>query len=95
MKIGDVAQVRTAFPDADFWLVRQDSADRVGRPVKEYAADLIGIKVDRTRLDPRYAFYLFEYMVQRGVFRQLATGAITLQHITVEQVKKIPIQFRE
>jgi hypothetical protein len=33
-KLGDFIEVRTNYPDADFWIERRVSAETVGRPSK-------------------------------------------------------------
>ena len=90
--LSDLCTIKTDFPDADFWLVRRGTEDTVGKPVKEFDPQRIGIKVERTDvLDPNYLFYLMQHLQNRGVFKSMATGSIRLVHITTGQIKSIPL----
>jgi hypothetical protein len=63
MKLKDLAEVKTNFPDADFWLKRVNSIDNVGEPVKEFKETRIGIKVLRTDiLLPTYLYYAMMHL---------------------------------
>jgi hypothetical protein len=93
MKFGEVANISTKMPGADFWLVRVGSKDAVGRPGREYNPNYIGIKVTRTDLlDPSYAYYLFMYLWQRGYWQKLSTGTTNLVNIRVSDVKSLTLQ---
>lgn len=86
------AEIKTNFPDADFWIVRKGSADKVGTPIKEYSPEHIGVKVTRTDvLLPNYLYYAMEFMKTQGYFKNLATGTLALKNIKVDDVKNMPI----
>ena len=90
--IGLLCTVKTAMPDADFWLTRKGSKSTVGTPTKEYSPENIGIRVERTDiLLPDYLFYMMQFMQQRGMFGNMATGTTQLVSITTGQVKAIAL----
>ena len=90
--LGDLAEVKTDFPDADFWLIRVHTEDMVGKPVREYAPNRIGIKVMATDvLDSNYLRYALEHLWMRGMFKQLATGSTNKVNIKTKDVKNIPV----
>ena len=37
MKLGYLCEIKTNFPEADFWLIRKGSKKEVGKPTKEYS----------------------------------------------------------
>ena len=88
----DVCTIKTNFPEADFWMIRKGSANVVGKPVREFSPENIGIKVLRTDLLlPTFLFYAIENMVNQGVFAREATGSLRLVNIRTEMVRKIRI----
>ena len=92
IRLKDVCEIKTNFPDADFWLQRKGDVKSLGRPSKEYNNENIGIKVVRTDvLDPNYLYYLFMHLHGTGQFEQLAKGALRLQHISIEDIRNIPL----
>ena len=92
MTIGDLVDFKTNFEDADFWLIRKGSENTVGKPVREYSPEHIGVKVkDGENILPDYLFYLFTTLQNKGVFTQMAKGTTRLQNIRVSDIKKIPI----
>jgi hypothetical protein len=92
MRLKSVCSVKTNFSDADFWLQRKGSKSSVGTPTKEFSPENIGIKVERTDiLDPNYLFYMFQHIHSSGKFEPLSKGTLNLQHITVEDVREIPL----
>lgn len=88
--LGDLAEIRTDFPEADFWLIRVHDEKTVGKPVKEFAPNRIGIKVTATDvLDPNYLRYAMEHLWMKGFFRELATGTTNKVNIKTKDVKSI------
>lgn len=86
----DLATVKTNMQDADFWLVRKGSSKTVGKPVREFNPEHIGIKVTRTDvLDPQYLYYVFMNLHNQGYFAQRATGMSELVHIRTSDVADI------
>ena len=91
MKLGDVAIIKTNFSDADFWLVRRGSENIVGKPVKNYDPEYIGIKVETDKILPDYLFYWFMHFHGTGYWKSVATGTTRLVNIRTDDVKNIPI----
>jgi putative chitinase len=95
-RLGDLAEIKTKFEDADFWIWRRNSIEKVGSPTREYNPQHIGIKVIRKDLlMPEYLFYLMQYMHMQGYFRKLSKGATNLVNITTDDVKNISFALKE
>lgn len=91
-KLGDLCEIRINFPDADFWLIRKHNIDVVGKPVKEFDSERIGIKVIKTDvLDSRYLYYLMQYVFNSGYWKPRAHGLTRLVNITTNDVKNIQL----
>ena len=89
-KLSKFCDIRLDFPDADFWLIRKHSADKIGSPVKEYNPDYIGIKVtDTDVLDSKYLFYVMQWLYGQGYWRSKARGVTQLVGIKTEDVKNL------
>jgi hypothetical protein len=57
--------------DADFWLIRSHSEDKVGLAVRHYNPDYIGVRVRpgaKKIILPDYLYYLFQYLHQLLLF---------------------------
>lgn len=92
MRLKDLCEFKTDFPEADFWITRKGDINTVGKPTKEFDPEKIGVKVVRTDLLlPDYLYYVFEYLVMSGVFASMAKGATNLKHISIDDVKNIPV----
>jgi hypothetical protein len=92
--LNDISEIRTNFEDADFWVVREGSKDKVGSVMKEFAPQYIGIKITeeaRDALDPRYVYYALMNIHNQGVWKELSYGSTNLVHIRIEDIKSIPI----
>ena len=95
MRIGDVCEFKTKFEDADFWLIRKGSETEVGKPVKTYSSENIGVKViDTEILNPSYLYYVFMHLHQSGKFITLSHGTTKLKNISISDIKNIPISFQ-
>ncbi len=81
--------LKTNYPDADFWIIRKGSKETVGKPVKEFNKELIGVKVNPAFLVPDYAFYLFQYLHESKRFEVHAHGSLALQNIRIESVNEV------
>jgi len=93
MKLSDLCEIKTNFPEADFWLVRKGSEDTVGYPVKEYNPEHIGIKVTATDvLLPEYLYYVMLNLFNQGVFKNNSYGTLNLKNIRVEDVRGIRLK---
>lgn len=91
MKLGDVTTIKVGMSDADFWLVRRGSENMVGKPLKVYDPEYIGIKVNTDQILPDYLYYWFMNFHNTGYWKSVATGATRLVNIRTEDVKNIPI----
>jgi hypothetical protein len=92
MRLKDLCDVKTDFPDADFWITRKGDVDSVGKPTKEFDPEKIGIKVVRTDLLlPDYLYYVFEFLVINGSFASMSSGTTKLKNITVDDVKNLRV----
>ena len=86
--------VKTHYETADFWLVRKNSADKVGMPTKEYKAEHIGVKVreeKRESLNPEFLFHWFTNFYNNGGFQEIARGTTGLKNITIADVNYIQL----
>lgn len=92
MKLSDVAQVRTDFVGADFWLTRRGGIESVGEPSRTFSPYHIGVRVEATGLIlPDYLYYVFVHLHQVGQWRPLAVGSLSLVHIRTEDVRNISL----
>jgi hypothetical protein len=83
IKLGDLCEIKTNFPEADFWL-----SVHTGTPTRSYAPGLVGIKVTATeQLIPNFLFYAMEYLEMKGLWR--AGGP------TVEAVRNVEFTLQE
>jgi choline kinase len=90
MKLSDVTTIKTRFEDADFWLIRRGSISQVGKPVREYNPEHIGVKVIRTDLLlPNFLYYWFMHLHNIKTWEQLANGTLSLVNIRVSDVRNI------
>lgn len=97
MTLGDICIFKTNFPDADFWLQRKGSEETVGKPLKDYYEENIGVKVMgefKDKVDSNYLYYYFQYLHQRGVFAPMSHGSLKLKNVTISDIKSIPISFK-
>jgi len=92
MTLGDLCEFKTNFPEADFWLVRKGSETTVGKPVKEFNSEHIGVKVIQTDvLNPQYLYYVFMSLQQGGKFTSMAHGTLRLKNISIRDIKNISV----
>ena len=92
MRLKDLCELKTDFPEADFWITRKGDIDSVGKPTKEFDPEKIGVKVVKTDLLlPDYLYYVFEYLVMNGAFASMAQGVTNLKHISVDDVKNLKV----
>jgi len=95
MKLSDVCTIQTNYPEAHFWIIRRGSAESVGKPVRVFYKEHIGIKVNRIDiLLPDYLYYCFVSIHNTGYWKRLATGTLNLVHIRVSDVRTIELSPR-
>lgn len=87
----DIAEVRTNFEKADFWLIRKGDIGAVGKPTKQFSAEAIGIKVTSPDVLPDYLYYAMMHLHAQGLWRQAARGTLRLVNITVKQVADLAL----
>lgn len=90
-KVKHVALVKVNLLEASFWLIRKGTIQQVGKPVKTFDPDRIGVLVVSENINPQYYFHVFQYWHQAGVFSQMAHGTLELKHIRVSDVKELPM----
>lgn len=92
MTLGDLCEFKTNFPEADFWLVKKGSETTVGKPVKEFNPEHIGVKVIQTDiLTPQYLYYVFMSLQEGGKFMSMANGTLGLKNISIRDIKSISV----
>lgn len=90
-KLSDVAEINTNMPDADFWIIRKGTEDRVGEPTKTFSPEHIGVKVDRASLVPDYLYYVMMNIHNQGYWKNVSYGSLALKNIRVSDVRNIPL----
>jgi len=92
MRLKDVVEIKTDFPEADFWLIRVNSVNIVGKPVNEFKNTRIGIRVIRTDiLNSKYLYYAMMFLWQKGYWKERHYGMQNRVNIRIEDVKNISI----
>lgn len=95
MKLSGVCTIKTNYPEAHFWIIRRGSAESVGKPVREFYEEHIGITVNRIDiLLPDYLFYCFVHIHNTGHWKGIATGTLSLVNIRVSDVRNIELSPR-
>lgn len=101
-RLEDICEIRTDFPDADFWLQRRGSEKTIGTPKRflsvshDINKENIGIKVKPEYTDfvsPEFLYYSLQQLHQQGIFENMAVGSLALKNLRVSEVKKIPLRF--
>jgi len=94
MKLSDLCDLKSDYPEADFWVVRKGNLNEVGKPTKEYSPEHIGIKVVETDLLlPDYLYYVMENNYNTGVFKRFAVGNQETKNIGAEDIANFRIGF--
>jgi restriction endonuclease S subunit len=91
MRLKHIAEIKTNFPEADFWLIRKGYISNLGKPTKTFNSSHIGIKVTSEDVLPNYLFYALTYLHSLKYFEQFSKGVLNIKHITVDDVKNIKI----
>ena len=87
--LSEKAEIKTNFPDADFWIIRKGTENKVGSPTKEFNPEHIGIKVISDDLFPDYLYYAMQYIHSTGYYLPLSVGSLNLKNIKVSDVANI------
>lgn len=97
-KLQDICEIKKNFKDADFWMVRSHSDTGIGKPVKEYKEDYIGLRIRDSYIDKMNADFLYFCMMNlfnRGVWKYYASGSTELQHLPIAAVKMFELGFMD
>ena len=88
--------VKTNWPEADFWLQKRGSEQNVGKPMRKFSKVQgqynIGIKVPEG-MNKEYVYAQLAALFRKGYWQTHSYGTINLQHIRVDDVKKILQSF--
>lgn len=90
--LGSHADIGTNKKDADFWIVRKGSKDKVGSVTDEYHPEHIGVKIRNHTMDPQYMNYAMQHVHKQGYYEGRSNGTTGLQNIKVSDVKSVPVQ---
>ncbi|ERT04300.1 hypothetical protein M595_5763 [Lyngbya aestuarii BL J] len=98
-------KIHSAFLAADFWLISKGSREQLGRPIQEYKKRELATWRFPSRakfaregcfgmltpkcLDPKYSYYLCEFIWQSGLWQTYSCGAITWQHLRINDVRNV------
>lgn len=78
--------------DADVYVVRRGSEDKVGEPSKEHIPHAYGIKVtDTETLDAGYLYYVLKYLHSSGYWKDKTHGSLRLVNIRKDDLENIPL----
>ncbi|WP_080762329.1 hypothetical protein [Chromobacterium violaceum] len=92
MKLSQLATIRTNYPEAHFWIIRRSSAEHVGKPVREFNPEHIGIRITALNLLlPDYLYYAMVHIHHIEYWKALATGTLDLVNIRVSDVRNIEL----
>jgi len=82
-------KVGKGLEDADFWIYATGSEKNLGKPLKEYGKNRIGVKVLNTeRILPAFMYGWFQNLYQQGFWSQYSKGSV-IQFITVNDVREL------
>ena len=91
MRLGDICEFKSNCKDCDFWIIRKGSENVIGKPVKDFSSEYIGVKIiDENVVVPSFLFYYFQYLHMNGTFKHLAHGTLSLKNISISDIKNIP-----
>ena len=89
-RLKDVATVKTNYPEADYWLIRKGSQQKVGSVTKEFNPEHIGVKINRTDiLDPQYHYYMMMNLHHQKFWANHSHGVLKLQNIKTSDVANL------
>lgn len=92
VRLKEFAEVKTNFPDADFWLIRKNTEDKVGKQTNDYNPEHVGVKILYPLLfDKKFVQYKLEYLWMSGYWKSRSKGSLRLQNITVSDVQNMVV----
>tara|TARA_R100001377_G_scaffold85135_1_gene70454 strand:- start:304 stop:771 length:468 start_codon:yes stop_codon:yes gene_type:complete len=90
--------LKTNWPEADFWLQKRGSEQNVGKPLRKFGKVQgkynIGIKVPKG-MNKEYVYAQLAALFRKGYWQTHSYGTLNLQHIRVDDVKKILETFED
>ena len=90
--------VKTNYPEADFWLQKRGSEQNVGKPMRKFSEIQgpynIGIKVPEG-MNKEYVYSQLASLYRKGYWERHSYGSLPLQHIRIDDVKKILESFED
>tara|TARA_R110000796_G_scaffold28871_5_gene78597 strand:- start:2843 stop:3310 length:468 start_codon:yes stop_codon:yes gene_type:complete len=90
--------VKTNWPEADFWLQKRGSEQNVGKPLRKFGKVQgqynIGIKVPEG-MNKEYVYAQLAALFRKGHWKTYSYGTLQLQHIRLDDVKKILESFED
>ena len=90
--------VKTNYPEADFWLQKRGSEQNVGKPMRKFSKIQgqynIGIKVPEG-MNKEYVYAQLAALFRKGYWERHSYGTLNLQHIRIDDVKKILESFED
>jgi hypothetical protein len=88
-----VFEVKTNFPEADFWLWRVNTVEKVGKPEREFNKNSIGIKVlDQSLFLPDYLYYKMLNIWHNKYWEERVIGSVQ-PSIRVRDVEEVLSDF--
>lgn len=90
--LGAHTEIRTNFPEADFWITRRGSADKLGSVSDTFNPESFGVRNRNHQIDPTYLRYALEHVHNQGWYKGRGHGTTNLQNIRLEDVRSIPIE---
>ena len=92
-KLGDLISIKIDDPNADLWVIRRGSIDRVGKPQRTYSKEAFGVTVTRPDLlMPEYLYYMLEHLWLQGLWKRMARGTLALVSIRKSDLEDIPVR---
>lgn len=91
-RLKDYANIGLNMKDADFWITRRGTPDKIGEPTKTFNKESFGVKVTATDLlDPDYLYYAMMNIHMQGHYKNLGTGTLKLVSIKLRNLQNIRI----
>lgn len=91
-RLKDYADVKLNFKDADFWITRKGTPDKIGEVTKTFSKESFGVKVTATDvLDSQFLYYAMMNIHGQGLYKNMGTGTTQLVSIKLNNIKNIRV----
>ena len=91
-RLKDYATIKINSKDADFWITRRGTPDKIGEVSKAFNKESFGIKVTATDIfDADFLYYAMMNIHMQGLYKNLGTGTTQLVSIKLSNIKNIRI----